>query len=62
MTDKLVEYHLEDLAENRIEKISRDMGISIEAVKQSAELIKSINPKPGSIFAADSERHISFPM
>lgn len=61
MTDKLVEYHLEDLAENRIEKISRDMGISIEAVKQSAELIKSINPKPGSIFAGDSERAYIFP-
>lgn len=60
-TDKMIEYHLEDLAENRIEKISRDMGICIEAVAESAALIKSTDPKPGSIFAGGSKEAYIFP-
>lgn len=60
-TDKIIEYHLEDLAENKIEKISRDMGLCIEAVVDSVSLIKSTDPKPGSIFTGGSKEAYIFP-
>ncbi|MFO1051761.1 MAG: RNA polymerase factor sigma-54 [Planctomycetota bacterium] len=51
LTRVIVEKHLDDLAMNRLPKIARDTGATIEEVKDSwAFLRDELNPHPGSAF------------
>lgn len=51
LTRLLVERHLDDLAMNKLPKIAKDTGGSIEEIKESWEFIKGhLNPHPGSDF------------
>ncbi len=47
----IVDNHLEDIAMNRLEKVARAEGISIMEAIDYGELLKSLDPKPGRIFA-----------
>lgn len=52
LTRRIVESHLDDLAMNRIPKIARDTGASIEEVKESWTYIRDhLKPHPGSAFS-----------
>jgi RNA polymerase sigma-54 factor len=52
LTHQLVERHLDDLAMNKLPKISKETGASIDEIKESWEFLKhQLNPHPGSIFA-----------
>lgn len=44
---------LEDLAANRLPKIARDLKCSLEEVKRGAEIIRTLNPRPGADFAGE---------
>jgi RNA polymerase sigma-54 factor len=46
---------LEDIASNKLFKISKDLGITIEDVQEYADWIKSLEPKPGRTFRSDGE-------
>jgi RNA polymerase sigma-54 factor len=51
LTRRIVELHLDDLAMNRIPKIARDTGASVEDVKDSWAFIRDhLNPHPGADF------------
>ncbi|MCR9247239.1 MAG: RNA polymerase factor sigma-54 [bacterium] len=51
LTRLLVERHLDDLAMNKLPKIAKETGASIEEVKQSWEFVRThCNPHPGSEF------------
>jgi RNA polymerase sigma-54 factor len=50
--EKVVEHHLEDLAKGRINHISAQLGISPREVQEIADLIRSLNPKPGNEFGS----------
>ena len=51
LTRLLVERHLDDLAMNKLPKIAKETGASIEEVKQSWEFVRThCNPHPGSAF------------
>jgi len=43
--------HLEDIAQNRLSKISKSFNIDLKSVQQICDLIKSLEPKPGRGFA-----------
>ncbi|HVR74394.1 MAG TPA: RNA polymerase factor sigma-54 [Planctomycetota bacterium] len=45
--------HLEELSHNRLPKIAKALGITIEEVKTAAENITSLNPIPGKLFGGD---------
>lgn len=47
---KIIDNHLDDLANNRILKISKSLAITIEEVEKARELIKSLEPMPGRAF------------
>jgi len=52
LTRRIVESHLDDLAMNKLPKIAKETGASIEEVKESWEFLRvHCNPHPGSEFA-----------
>jgi len=57
LLEDIVEYiiinHLEDLAENRLNKVSKQLGITVNQVQMICDLIRSLEPKPGRSFAGD---------
>jgi RNA polymerase sigma-54 factor len=46
----LISGHLEDLKENRLPAIQRKTGYSIEEIQATWEELRTLNPKPGSIY------------
>ncbi|MHB1126889.1 MAG: RNA polymerase factor sigma-54 [Bacillota bacterium] len=53
--ERIVLHHLEDLAAGRMGKIARAQNISVQDVQEAADLIKSLDPKPGRKFANSQE-------
>lgn len=59
-TRRIVENHLDDLAMNRIPKIAREIGGSIEEVKESWAFIRDhLKPHPGSEFSESRNSTVS---
>lgn len=57
LTDEIefiISNRLKDLADNKYALISKDMGISIAEVQGIADLIKTLEPKPGRGFDSDN--------
>ena len=57
LTDEIefiISNRLNDLADNKYALISKDMGISIAEVQGIADLIKTLEPKPGRGFDSDN--------
>ena len=46
---------MNDVADNRLSKIARAVGIRCEEVQQAVDLIRSLEPKPGRQFANSGE-------
>lgn len=49
----IIEGHLEDLSYNRIQKISKDLNISIDKVEEGLDYIRTLVPRPGSSISND---------
>ncbi|KKM10529.1 DNA-directed RNA polymerase subunit sigma-24 [Clostridiales bacterium PH28_bin88] len=47
---KIIQEHLQDLADGRIAKIARSLGVSTLEVQEAADIIKTLDPKPGRYF------------
>ncbi|MDP4182142.1 MAG: RNA polymerase factor sigma-54 [Bacillota bacterium] len=47
---KVVESHLDDLANNRISEVAKDIGISLQKTHEIYKFIKTLEPKPGREF------------
>lgn len=54
--EKVIEDHLEDLAHNRIQKISKQLNIDLKEVQRIYDYIKTLEPKPGRCFDGNCER------
>lgn len=54
----IVEYHLEDLAEKRYQKIAASLGVTPQEVQQAADHVRTLNPRPGAEFAQGTPRYI----
>ncbi len=53
LTDEIeyiIENMLEDLADNKISYIAKTLGIKNQEVQQIADLIRTLEPKPGRMF------------
>lgn len=53
--EKVVNDHLEDLAANRFAVIAKEMGISPKEVQMMSDIIRTLEPKPGRLFAIQSD-------
>ncbi|MBR5128444.1 MAG: RNA polymerase factor sigma-54 [Firmicutes bacterium] len=55
LLEEAVEYiilnHLEDLGDNKLNKVSKETGLSISQVQMVCDLIRSLEPKPGRSFS-----------
>jgi RNA polymerase sigma-54 factor len=50
----LIEKHLEDIADNKLPKIAKDTERDIEEIKEIIQQIRTMNPKPGGSYTAES--------
>ncbi len=55
----LIDNHLEDIGANKLPKIAKDTGKSIDEVKRVVAAIQKMNPKPGATFAGESVPYIT---
>ncbi len=55
---RIIESHLDDLANNRLPKIAKALGITIDETKTAAETIASLNPIPGKLFGGEPPQFI----
>ena len=53
--------HLEDIAMNRLSAVSKAMGLSVYKVQDMADLLRSLEPKPGRMFAAPQSTNYIIP-
>ncbi len=53
--EKVINEHLEDLAGSRFNVIAKDMGISPKEVQQMSDIIRTLEPKPGRLFASQMD-------
>ncbi|NLD18856.1 MAG: RNA polymerase factor sigma-54 [Clostridiales bacterium] len=51
----VIEEHLEDLANNRLSAIAKDMGIPVQDVQEMSDVIRTLEPKPGRQFATQAD-------
>lgn len=57
---EIIENHLDDIASNRIQKIAKELDISIDEVQKACDYIKTFEPKPGRAFAdTDIVKYVS---
>lgn len=51
--------HLEDLANNRLYSIAKTLGVTVKEIQKVADVIKTLEPKPGREFnSGDENRYI----
>jgi RNA polymerase sigma-54 factor len=55
---QLVEKHLDDLKMNRLPKIAKETGRSVEEIKESLAFISSLNPHPGAMFSGAQPQYV----
>ncbi len=49
---EMINQHLDELARNKISDISKQTGSKPEDVQEAADIIKTLEPKPGRLFAS----------
>ncbi len=54
--EKVIENHLEDIARNRLSKISRELDIDIIEIQNICDYIKTLEPKPGRAFSGSGDQ------
>ncbi|MBN1418016.1 MAG: RNA polymerase factor sigma-54 [Planctomycetes bacterium] len=55
---RIIEEHLDDLARNRLPKIAKALGTTIDEIKTATENIASLNPRPGSLFGGKPPAYV----
>lgn len=48
----IVDQYLDDLGRNKLSKIAKDLNVDIEDIKDALDTIKTLEPKPGRMFAS----------
>ena len=54
----LVENHLEDIASSELTKLAKKSNLDRTSVQHALELIRTLNPRPGEMLAADDTEYI----
>lgn len=59
--EKVIDEHLEDIADNRLSVVAKDMGMTVQQVQDIADVIRTLEPKPGRQFASEMETKYIIP-
>ena len=54
----LIRYHLKDVADYRIHKLSTMLQVSSTEIKAAIDVIKGLNPRPGAAFHIEAVQYI----
>ncbi|MDN9010450.1 RNA polymerase factor sigma-54 [Brevibacillus laterosporus] len=55
---EVIKHHLVDLANNRFGKIAEQLHISVGDVQRIADLVRTLNPRPGAAYSSADIRYI----
>lgn len=58
LTRRIIQDHLQDVAKNHLQDISRKLGVAMPVVIECCEEIRSLNPKPGNAFG--NKEHLRY--
>jgi RNA polymerase sigma-54 factor len=58
LEEEIIRHHLKDLGHNRLPKIAKALGATLEDIKTAVENIASLNPIPGKLFGGESSPFI----
>ncbi len=58
MEYRIVSQHLDDLGKRRFPEIARRIGSTVEQVQKCANLIATLDPKPGQLFTPDPNNYV----
>ncbi len=61
ITKKLVEHYLEDLAKGKIGRIAQDIGVAVQDVQEAADILRTLDPKPGRNFSGPNDTRYIIP-
>ena len=56
---RIVRDHLDALESRRFEKLSRDIGVSVEAIVEASKVVGSLEPKPGRNYGDGEARYVT---
>lgn len=59
--ERVVKEYLEDLAANRLGLIAKNLGLSVAEIQEMADIIKTLEPKPGRQFANQTDTRYIVP-
>lgn len=59
--EELIEKHLESIAAGKLSKVALALNVSVATVQEMADLIKTLNPKPGSSFGSGEDTRYIVP-
>ena len=59
--DEIIRKHLEDIANNRLAAVAKDTGMTVLEVQEAADVIRTLEPKPGRQFASEMETKYVIP-
>jgi RNA polymerase sigma-54 factor len=56
--ERIIEEHFQDLVQNRLPKIAKDLGVDLERIKEAIEVIAAMNPRPGALFGGSAAHYV----
>lgn len=59
--DRIITDYLEDIANNRLSAVAKDTGLTVLQVQEAADVIRTLEPKPGRQFATEMETKYVIP-
>ncbi|MCK9443203.1 MAG: RNA polymerase factor sigma-54 [Tissierellaceae bacterium] len=54
-TVNIIEDYLEDVGQNRIQKIAKELNVEPQEIQEACDYIKSLEPKPGRTFGSNDD-------
>ncbi|TEB04342.1 RNA polymerase sigma-54 factor [Pelotomaculum schinkii] len=58
---ELIKEHLVDLSKGKVNRIAQDLGITVQEVQKAADILKTLDPKPGRNFANPNDTRYIVP-
>ena len=55
----IIDYHLEDLQTKNYDKISHELGVSVDEVSRAAEIIVNMEPRPARDYSDEPPQYLS---
>ena len=56
---KLIEGHFDDILNNRLPKVARELGMTVEEIKDAVSAVGRLNPRPGLVFSSEIAKYVA---